>query len=102
MPDKIWNKDHQDYRIFTIRIIQSPSNIGRITMKITLNKSLYLYFNKIMRFIMRWQGSSEERLPAGRLCCPRKRKFEMGRESAETRISDVRERTFTPWAVTGK
>ena len=40
---------------------------------------------------MRWQGSSRRKATGGKIIAARgKRKFEMGRESAETRISDVK------------
>ena len=40
---------------------------------------------------MRWQGSSKRKVTGGKVIASRgKRKFEMGRESAETRISDVK------------
>ncbi len=40
---------------------------------------------------MRWQGSSKRKVTGGKVIAARgKRKFEMGRESAETRISDIK------------
>lgn len=40
---------------------------------------------------MRWQGSSKRKVTGGKVIAARgKRKFEMGRESAETRISEVK------------
>lgn len=40
---------------------------------------------------MRWQGSSKRKATGGKIITARgKRKFEMGRESAETRITDVK------------
>ncbi|AAM04356.1 TPA: 30S ribosomal protein S8e [Methanosarcina acetivorans] len=40
---------------------------------------------------MRWQGSSRRKATGGKVITARgKRKFEMGRESAETRISEIK------------
>jgi small subunit ribosomal protein S8e len=40
---------------------------------------------------MRWQGNSRRKVTGGKVIAARgKRKFEMGRESAETRISEVK------------
>lgn len=40
---------------------------------------------------MRWQGNSKRKATGGKVITARgKRKFEMGRESAETRISDIK------------
>jgi small subunit ribosomal protein S8e len=40
---------------------------------------------------MRWQGSSRRKMTGGKIVAARgKRKFEMGRESAETRISEIK------------
>ncbi|MCQ1535428.1 30S ribosomal protein S8e [Methanosarcina sp. KYL-1] len=40
---------------------------------------------------MRWQGNSRRRVTGGKVIAARgKRKFEMGRESADTRISEVK------------
>ncbi|WP_440945631.1 30S ribosomal protein S8e [Methanosarcina sp. T3] len=40
---------------------------------------------------MRWQGSSRRKATGGKVIAARgKRKFEMGRESADTRISEVK------------
>jgi small subunit ribosomal protein S8e len=40
---------------------------------------------------MRWQGSSRRKVTGGKVIAARgKRKFEMGRESAETRISEIK------------
>ena len=40
---------------------------------------------------MRWQGNSRRKVTGGKIIAARgKRKFEMGRESAETRISEVK------------
>ena len=40
---------------------------------------------------MRWQGSSRRKVTGGKIIASRgKRKFEMGRESADTRISEVK------------
>jgi len=40
---------------------------------------------------MRWQGSSRRKATGGKIIASRgKRKFEMGRESADTRISEVK------------
>ncbi len=40
---------------------------------------------------MRWQGNSRRKVTGGKIIAARgKRKFEMGRESAETRISEIK------------
>jgi len=40
---------------------------------------------------MRWQGNSKRKVTGGKVIAARgKRKFEMGRESAETRISEIK------------
>ncbi|MDD2614371.1 MAG: 30S ribosomal protein S8e [Methanosarcina sp.] len=40
---------------------------------------------------MRWQGSSRRKMTGGKIVAARgKRKFEMGREFAETRISEIK------------
>jgi small subunit ribosomal protein S8e len=40
---------------------------------------------------MRWQGSSRRKVTGGKVIVARgKRKFEMGRESADTRISEIK------------
>jgi small subunit ribosomal protein S8e len=40
---------------------------------------------------MRWQGTSRRKVTGGKVIAARgKRKFEMGRESAETRISEIK------------
>ncbi len=40
---------------------------------------------------MRWQGNSKRKVTGGKLNAARgKRKYEMGRESTETRISDIK------------
>lgn len=45
---------------------------------------------------MRWQGSSRRKATGGKVIAARgKRKFEMGRESAETRISDVKRKNIS-------
>ncbi len=45
---------------------------------------------------MRWQGSSRRKVTGGKVIAARgKRKFEMGRESAETRISDVKRKNVS-------
>ncbi len=45
---------------------------------------------------MRWQGSSRRRETGGKIIAARgKRKFELGRESAETRISDVKRKNIS-------
>lgn len=44
---------------------------------------------------MRWQGSSRRKVTGGKVIAARgKRKFEMGRESAETRISEVKRKNI--------
>jgi small subunit ribosomal protein S8e len=44
---------------------------------------------------MRWQGNSKRKVTGGKVIAARgKRKFEMGRESAETRISDVKRKNI--------
>ncbi|WP_440954634.1 30S ribosomal protein S8e [Methanosarcina sp. Mfa9] len=45
---------------------------------------------------MRWQGSSRRKATGGKVTAARgKRKFEMGRESADTRISDVKRKNVS-------
>jgi small subunit ribosomal protein S8e len=40
---------------------------------------------------MRWQGNSKRKVTGGKIIAARgKRKYEMGRESAETRISEIK------------
>lgn len=44
---------------------------------------------------MRWQGNSRRKVTGGKVIAARgKRKFEMGRESAETRISEVKRKNI--------
>jgi len=44
---------------------------------------------------MRWQGNSRRKVTGGKLFAARgKRKFEMGRESAETRISEIKRKNI--------
>jgi small subunit ribosomal protein S8e len=45
---------------------------------------------------MRWQGSSRRKVTGGKVIAARgKRKFEMGRESAETRISETKRKNIS-------
>jgi small subunit ribosomal protein S8e len=45
---------------------------------------------------MRWQGNSKRKVTGGKIIAARgKRKFEMGRESAETRISEVKRKNIS-------
>jgi small subunit ribosomal protein S8e len=45
---------------------------------------------------MRWQGNSRRKVTGGKIIAARgKRKFEMGRESAETRISEVKRKKIS-------
>jgi small subunit ribosomal protein S8e len=45
---------------------------------------------------MRWQGSSRRKVTGGKIIASRgKRKFEMGRESADTRISEVKRKNVS-------
>ena len=45
---------------------------------------------------MRWQGNSRRKVTGGKVIAARgKRKFEMGRESAETRISEVKRKKIS-------
>jgi small subunit ribosomal protein S8e len=44
---------------------------------------------------MRWQGNSRRKVTGGKIIAARgKRKFEMGRESAETRISEIKRKNI--------
>lgn len=44
---------------------------------------------------MRWQGNSRRKVTGGKVIAARgKRKFEMGRESAETRISEIKRKNI--------
>lgn len=45
---------------------------------------------------MRWQGNSRRKVTGGKVIAARgKRKYEMGRESAETRISEVKRKNIS-------
>ena len=45
---------------------------------------------------MRWQGNSRRKVTGGKIIAARgKRKFEMGRESADTRISEVKRKNVS-------
>jgi small subunit ribosomal protein S8e len=45
---------------------------------------------------MRWQGNSRRKVTGGKVISARgKRKFEMGRESAETRISEIKRKNVS-------